>query len=508
MDAILTFDLGGSSLRAALFDTKATLLKMVSCPVNNARGMLEQAEADPEVWWMALGALASELLEDKICAQAKICGIAITGITRTQIFLDTAGKVLRPAITWRDGRATAQAKRLQEMIKSSESYRTLGDHSPLSAYHPLARLLWVKEHEPTIMKQTRWVLQPKDFFNFRLTNMAAGDLISSANFLDHKTLEPPKDLLRSLGIDPTILPPLFVPETRLGSVQKEAPAPFHRLAGVPVFVSSMDSWCCCLGIGANRPGYAYNVTGTSEVMGIITEQWCFAPGLVTLGWGDDLVQLGGPSQAGGDCLTWFVEGCSDLLEQNRLTIPKVLTRLAHKSPSFPPLFLPYLAGERAPLWNSEARGVFFGLERTHTWIDFVWAIMEGVAFANRHILDLAEEATQERAREVRITGGAAHLDLWCQIKADVMGRELVRTTQPEAGIFGAALVALQGLGIAPDRRKAQAELVQEEKRFFPQPLRQAWYERRYRIYRSLYPKLKESFQDLTSLRTELTVDPH
>ena len=284
-------------------------------------------------------------------------------------------------------------------------------------------------------------------------------------------------------------------------MRKDLPSPFHRLAGVPVVVGSMDGWCCTLGVGANRPGFAYDIAGTTEVVGMIARNATVVPGLVTLPWGDDLFQIGGPTQAGGDCLTWFTEafwcrqdgpgkGVADmvkLLEQGTCA-PSTM------------VFLPYLAGERTPIWDPEARGVFFGVNRRHTALDFLRAVMEGVAYAVRHILDLAAGGVSDPIQEVRIAGGGAHLDIWCQIKSDITGWDIVRTSQKEVGLFGAALLALQGLGIYTDRETLQAEFVREEKRFSPDTRHESRYAALYRIYRSLSADLGPRFHELAAVR--------
>jgi xylulokinase len=503
MEGVLTFDLGATSMRAGLFDTNACPMKVVSRPSHGEAMAGDRAESDPETWWNALCEIAQDLLDDPDAARVEIKGIVITGMTRTQIFLNAEGEVIRPAITWRDARAKAEAARLHEEISSDERGDVLIGHSPISPYHPIARLMWVGENEPEVMEDTRWVLQPKDYLNYRLTGVPAGDVISSANYLDITRSRVPERLFRRLALDPGVIPPLHSPEAMVGTVQRGLPSPFDGIAGAAVFTGSMDTWCCTVGIGANRQGLGYNIAGTSEVLGILTERPAFAPGLVTVPWGDGLFQIGGPSQTGGDCLAWFAEafaGSPDAGKQELAPLVRSLSKRP-RDPN-PPIFLPYLSGERTPLWDPDARGVFFGIDRSHHASDFLWAVLEGVAFANRHVLDLAEEAAGITIDEVRITGGGAQLDVWCQIKADVTGRDVVRTRQAEAGLFGAVLVALHGLGVYPNRKTVQARLVQEDKRFIPDAMRRPIYAGMYEIYRDLWGDLRRRFQALADVRNE------
>ncbi len=495
MTAVLAGDLGGSSLRLALVAGDGTVLVAASRTMEMAAPAGGRAEQDPDVWWLAFRRLAAQLLDHPKARAIAVGAICMAGVTRTQVFVDADGRVLRPAITWRDSRAVAEAAMVAEALRAAEPDAAAG-YGPVNAYHPLARLAWVAGHEPDVAVATRWVMQPKDFLNFRLTGSAAGDLYSSHHFLRPGSGEVAATVFQRLGLDAGVVPPLGPPEARIGCVSPGLPPPFDRLEGVPVFAGSMDSWCCALGIGANRDGAAYVVSGTSEVLGLITREPARAPGLVTLAWGDGLTHIGGPSQAGGDCLAWFADAFGAGGE-----IPSLVRRLAGepRDPE-PVIFVPFLTGERTPLWNPDARGVFFGLGRRHRAVDMMWSVIEGVAFANRHVLDLAEEAAGARAEEIRITGGAARLDVWCQVKADVTGRPVLSTVEKEAGVFGAALVALQGLGLHPDREALQEELVRDERRFTPDPDRAAFYDRLYPVYRRLVDDAGPAFAALADVR--------
>jgi xylulokinase len=495
METVLTFDIGGTSIRAGLFDRYAQVINQASRPSPPQWIKENAAEIPADDWWQAVCELTRVLFNEKESHTGDVKGICISGMTRSQIFLDRNGKPLRPAITWQDGRATAEAGRLKEVLQSLESGVTAGDSNPVNAYHPLVRLLWVKANEPEVYRLTQWVLQPKDYVNYKLTGIAAGDLISSHSIQKSDTL------FDRLDLDPRMIPLSVSPETVIGTVRKDLPAPFDRLAGVPVVAGSMDGWCCTLGIGANRPGVAYDIAGTTEVVGIITRNATPVPGLIILPWGDDLFQVGGPTQAGGDCLTWFNEVFLNRQDGSVEEVPDMIKMLEEDigAPSSM-VFLPYLAGERTPIWDPEARGVFFGVNRRHTALDFLRAVMEGVAFAMRHILDLAAAGVSDTVKEVRIAGGGANLDIWCRIKSDITGRDIVRTSQKEAGLFGAALLALQGLGFYTDRQTLQAELVQEEKRFSPDTRHESRYAALYKIYRSLSADLRARFHELAAVR--------
>ena len=504
---VLAFDIGGTSVRAGLFDGKGNLLFSAAGPSPEIVTEDNRSEIDPDLWWNKVLDLTEEIFDRSQSECSKIRGVVATSVTRTQIFLDADGRVLRPAVCWSDSRAESQALKLKE-IAAPKGKKDRGEGTAINAYHPLARILWVGEHEPHVLAKTRWVLQPKDYIHFKLTGNASGDRISSHHFFDPSTGRFETSRFHGLGVDPKIVPPLGAPHDRVGDVRPGLPHPFDKLSGVPVFAGSMDTWCCTLGIGANRPGFAYNITGTTEAVGVVGRRWGSAPGVLTVPWGDGLVQIGGPSQSGGDCIRWFVDAFSTSFDSNGASGDKGIDRILGEQSSesagrVPLLFLPYLTGERAPIWDPDARGVFFGVDRSHTAHDFLDAVLEGIAFSNRHMLELAENAAGLTTEEIRIAGGAARFDRLCRIKADVLGRTIVKTSEAEAGLFGAALLALKGLGIVEDLSEAQQTLVKEQRRFNPRPDRHAYYSGLYGIYRKLYSDVRLRFKELSAFRSNV-----
>ena len=495
MDLILACDLGGTSLKGALvtFEGRIKASQAVSFqpPAMDGRGF---SELEPEVWWTEFLGLTDRLLAAPEVLPDRVAGVCLCGLTRTQVFLDREGRSVRPAISWADGRAQDQARRIIALARNQgPASQTFG---PINAFHTLARLLWLKEEEPESFGRVEKVLEPKDFLNFRLTGLAAGDNISLARLLNVPKRAFCRELLAGLDLDPELIPPLLDPWEKLGRVGPGLPPPLDRLAGTTVFVGGMDAWCGCLGTGALKPGRAYNVSGTSEVLGLVVEKYRESRGLVSLPWGPGLFQIGGPSQAGADCLAWILEVLQG--GTSGRAVEEALEGLGSPPRDRQPvLFLPYLRGERAPLWEPEARGALVGLDRGHGRADFLWSVMEGVAMANRQVLESVTGGWTEAGDQVRISGGAAESDLWCQVKADVLARPVVRTEVREAGLLGAAMVALRGLGRFTGLDQAQENLVRVERVFSPNEGRAAFYDR-------LYPKWREAQQLLLPLTRHLT----
>lgn len=497
MECILAYDIGGSTFKGGLIDARNefSIIEIAhqDPPAPDHRGY---SESDPERWWQDLLGVTRALLERPEANQIKIVGIVVSGITRTQIFLDKNGKLIRPAINWADGRATTQAEKVAHARTQIGSQgKTFG---PVNVFHTLARLLWVKENEPDVFARLHIILEPKDYLNYRLTGEWGGDLISLSRILTLSQQNLPTDLLNLLDLPSHIMPSLRKPQAQLGIVRDSLEQPLHRLAGIPVFVGGMDAWCCSLGIGALKADCAYNISGTSEVFGIVTDAFREVPNLVTLPWGNRLYQIGGPSQAGADCMAWFIEAFGDRgLNSEPAMAMKKLPKV-DRQPE-PILFMPYLRGERVPLWDPDVRGLFLGINRRHSWGDFMWAVIEGVSFANRQILEIASAEGTQAVQEIRITGGAASSDLWCQIKADVLNLPVLRTRSKEAGLLGGAMLALVGLGECSSIDECQKQYVKIERKFQPRPERTA-------IYDQLYKRWIETQKHLLPLSRHLTQD--
>ncbi|MCC6197142.1 MAG: hypothetical protein IT518_22020 [Burkholderiales bacterium] len=422
---ILAVDVGAGSLRAGLVDARGRVRAAAAVALTVDEPRPGFAEIDPERWWRALAAASVRVLR-ALPRGGRVAGVCICGLTRTQVLLDAKGRPLGPAIAFRDARAAAIA-------------RELGD---VTAFDTKARLAWIERHQPARFARIAAVVEPREFLAGRLTGAR-----SEAQ----------------------------VPWARVGEVREGA------LTGVPVFAGAMDTWACAVGAGAVLPGQAYDVAGTSEAVGLLTSRPVEAAGLVAKAWTERAHQIGGPTQAGADCARW----CHDVFRV-RGPLATAVERVG-RGPlrSNAPIFLPYLAGERAPVWNSDVRGAFHGVGRASAPDDFLWSVLEGVAMAVRDILDHAQDGARTRATELRVAGGGARSEAWCRMKADVCGLPVVRSAEAETGLVGAAMAAVVGIGLVPGVAEAAAAMVSRVRRFEPRQARAQAFATRFAQYRQI-----------------------
>ena len=466
---VLCADLGAGSLRVGAITANGTVVATASTAIRTAEPEPGWSVIDPEVWWRALARTVGRTL-DQLPAGVRVQGLCLSGLTRSQVLLDRGGRPLAPALLFRDHRATDEAAEVARHLPTDNRA------DAITAFHPLARIAWFARRQPHLFERIGAVVEPKDFLNFRLTGVIAADSVTYSRF-DHlhaiERLQPDwLERCRSL-----LAPRRIAPWQMLGPLTNLQP-PFDRIKGIPVFAGAMDAWATAVGAGAIRAGQGYDIGGTSEVGGLITRVRTFAPGLVSLIWGEDVCQVGGPTQAGADCAVWChrtfrVRGAL------AAAIERAGTMLADDDR---PLFLPYLAGERAPLWRADVRGAFEGVLRGHGADDFLGSVMEGVAMAIHDIFAIALEGSREKLAEIRVAGGGAQSGAWCQMKADIMNVPAVRTSHRETGLIGAAIAGAVGLGWHPTLAAAADAMCPIERVFEPRSALGPYYARRAERY--------------------------
>jgi xylulokinase len=463
MSCVLAFDLGGTSLRGGLVDETGSIVVFMSVPSSAG----QSAEADPEVWWRDLSDLGDALAVAAPAAFAAVTAIAISAFTRTQVFLDTAGRPTHPALLWHDSRAEAVVEDLRSACPAGHP-----EAARLNAYHPAARLFWLARMVPEAFARTAHVVEPKDWLNFRLTGVLTGDSVSLAR-LAAAAAPVGRSILAAVGVPESLVPVLREPVSIMGRAVAGLPGALSGLAGCPVVAMANDTWAAVAGLGALQPGLAYNISGTTEVLGLVAGHPATAEGLLDVVWGPDLHQLGGPGQNGADTLAWVL----DLLGRRGDAGAALEALLAEPRSEAPVLFLPFLRGERVPFWDANLRGAFLGLNRQHRAVDLAFSVMEGIAFLNRIVLERAEAGAGLRARELRFGGGGAANATWCQIKADILDRPVVAPAVEEPGLLGAAVAARVACGEYPTLAAAQAALVRPGRRYVPDPNRRRHFDR-------------------------------
>jgi len=501
---LLGIDVGTSAVKAALVDPRGNLHAVghAEYPLHHIRPAW--VEQDPDDWWRGTCKAVKEALAKVPQGAERVLGLAVSCQAPTLLALDRSGTPLRPAMIWMDRRAEAETVRLAELMGADQIYRITGNRP--DALYLAARLLWLRNHEPEVLERTWQFVQVNGYINYRLTGRLTLDPSHAVllQMRDYHKEQWSETLCSACGVAPSQFPQVMAAHGVQGEVTRQAAEATGLRAGTPVMAGTVDSPAAALEVGVVEPGIAAEMTGTSTVVIIPNNRGLTEPALIALPHAlPGIHLLLGAMVASGGCLRWFrdqfgqpeVQAASggnadafDLLTQQAAGVP---------AGSGGVIFLPYMMGERSPLWHTNARGVFFGLSLATPKAALVRAILEGAAFALRHNMEVALRAGAE-VREVRSVGGCSRSDLWNQIKADVLGRPLLLPRTSVGSPFGAAVLAGMGAGIYPDVRKSLLEMVQLGKRFDPIPENHERYMQSYKVFRDIYEHLKGDFDHLAS----------
>jgi xylulokinase len=432
------------------------------------------AEQDPVQWWDATEAALGKL------GTSEIAGIGLSGQMHGLVVLDKKREVLRPAILWNDQRTASECAAIEDRVGLERLIELTGNRALTGFTAP--KLLWLQKHEPEIYARINHVLLPKDYVRFRLTGELAGDVSDASGTLlfDVEERQWSKEVLTALDLDPAWLPPVL----------ESAELSGHTDAGVPVAAGAGDQAAGAVGVGVDHPGIMSVALGTSGVVFAQLPGYRTDPGARLHVFCHALPQawhaMGVMLSAGGS-LRWL----RDLLDPN-LSYDALVEEAERWEPGTEGLtFLPYLAGERTPHADPDARGSFTGLSLRHDRSALVRAVMEGVAFGLRDSLDLLRSLGVE-ADVARVSGGGARSDLWLRIVASVLDVPLETTAVEEGAAFGAALLGGVAGGVYSSVDEAVGACVSVRGTIEPEGAWTEAYAEAHERFTALYPALRSA----------------
>jgi xylulokinase len=458
-----------------------------STPHGTRYGAGGAAEQEPAHWWAGVCRNTRALIEQTPDLPARLAAIGVGGQMLACLPVGADGEPLRPSMIHSDARAGREAA----LIDRDAVYRTSGNVA--DARSPLCKMLYLRAHEPDVYRRAARFLQAKDWIVGRMTgSFDSTDLSDAAHagWLDVRRLVPATDLLEALGLDPRKLPQVHRSTEVVGRLSAEAARQIGLRDGVPVVAGAGDGCCATAGAGVVRPGGTYCCLGTTAWVALAAEGPLIDPqarvfNLPSLdGEGCDVY---GTVQSAGRSVDWVM---ALLGEQGAGRLDALIASAPPGSGGL--VFLPYLEGERTPIWDANARGVFFGIGPAHGRAHFVRAVVEGVSFALRSALDVLRESAPVGA--MRLIGGGARSPAWQQMLADVWGLpvQVLSSAAQDATSLGAAIAAGVGVGIfssvADGCRAVAVECARR-----PDPALRATYNAAFELYLSLYPALKDVF---------------
>jgi gluconokinase len=504
---VIAVDIGTTSTKAGLFDAAGSVLAQHSVEYPLFTPVPGAAEQDPE---QILSAVVESIKQVGSGTEpTRIAGVSFSAAMHSMIAVDEAGQPLTRCITWADTRASAWAEKIKQNGGQAIYART---GTPIHAMSPLAKLCWLRDTQRGVFDAAARFISIKEYvFNRFFRRFVVDHSIASATGLfDISALTWDREALRVANITADRLSDPVPTTHRVEGLDPEIARRTGLDRSTPFIVGANDGVLANLGVNAIRPGAVAVTIGTSGAVRTVVKKpvtdpqgrlFCYvlAPGL----W-----VIGGPVNNGGMILRWLRDqlASSEVETARRLGIDAydVLTKIAERvSPgSDGLLFHPYLAGERAPLWNADARGSFFGLALHHRKEHMIRAVLEGVIFNLFAVLKILEESAG-KTEQVLATGGFARSRLWRQIMADIFNREIVVAKSHESSSLGAAVLGLYALD-AISSLEAVANMVELTERHEPDPACVKQYERLASVFLRVPDLLGKAYRDIAEYQRTMS----
>ena len=491
---LLGIDAGTSAVKVCAIARDGRIVAKAQRAVPVVTALPLWAEIDLERYWV----LVCEALREVTARAGPVSGVGLSTTCPTTIVLDRDNRPLRGGIVYLDGRADAV---LRDVIgPDATAYCTRTGNRASSSTCWAANLTWLQRNEPALWKKVRRVVMLNSFIGMRLTGKVAIEptQASYSGLMDVRASDAAwsEPLFRIWNVDRNLVPEIVPGHVRMGGVTREAAEATGLAPDTPLALGAADTAAAAFAVGLKGAGDAFESVGTSGVITFCLDEPSFEPSFLNRHH-----VLPGRWLAHGAMST--LGGAFGWLQGKVWPEVRSFAEFENLATGSIPganglVFLPYLAGERSPIWDAEASAAWVGLRLHHTRADMVRAVFEGGAFALRQIVDIAESQWSWRPSDLIGVGGGARSRLWAQVKADVLGLNYHMATLTDASAIGAALLGGVAAGTYASVEDPTLPGIRcDEHKIRPGPAeRRAVYDRRFDVYRSLYPALQRAMHQL------------
>ena len=498
-------DIGTSGTKSLLIDPDGNILAEASASYDVLMPKPMWTEQDPEDWWNATVKTIRAVVKKAKAKPADVKAIGLSGQMHGSVFLDKSGKVIRPALLWNDQRTVAECEEITERAGGREQLIRMVANPALTGF-TAPKILWLRNKEPKRFARLKNVLLPKDEIRRRLTGELATDVSDASGMLllDVRKRKWSKELLSKLELDPDLLGTVYESDEVTGNLRPEIAEKLGLTTDCVVVGGAGDCAAGAVGNGIVKKGILTASLGTSGVMFVHSDEpqidkqgrlhtFCHA---VNGKW-----HMMGVTLSAAGSLQWFVENvCVELATRRGADPYQTIISEALKVPpgSEGCLFAPYLAGERTPHADANARACFIGMTNAHNRGHLGRAVMEGVAMSLRESLEIIR-GLKVPVREMRLSGGGAKSNLWKQIFADVMDQAACTINAEQGPAFGVALLAGVGCGQFKNIEEACKATIEVVKKTPPKRPAVKAYNKLFPVYQSLYHSLKDTYDAIAEL---------
>ncbi len=488
MNKYIGIDLGTSSVKLLLTDSKGNILNVVSKEYDVMYPNPGWTEQDPRLWWLRTKEGIKELIKDIDGSTVK--GISFGGQMHGLVILDESDNVIRPCILWNDGRTNKETEYLNEVIGKENLSKYTGNIAFAGFTAP--KILWVKNNEPENFNRIKKIMLPKDYIQYLLTGTFATDYSDASGMLllDCKNKCYSKEMLDICFINESMLPKLYESYEVTGRVKSEIAQELGLSTVCIVTAGAGDNAAAAIGMGTIEDGYCNISLGTSGTIFVSSDKFSVDSknALHSFAHANSKWHLMGCILSAASDRSWWLE---DILDTKDYVQDEIDASNSFNENLF---FLPYLSGERSPHNDVNAKGAFIGLTHTTTKGEMSRAIMEGVAFALRDCLEVAKSNGVE-IKKTTICGGGARSKLWWQIITDTLNLEIELRENVQGPSFGGAILAMIGANEYPTLKDCLDTVSEKGTVSKINPEMAELYERKYQKFRKLYPILKDFYNE-------------
>lgn len=493
---LIGIDIGTSGTKSVMFDLEGNVIASSSSEYPLYQPQNGYAEQNPEDWWQA--ACITLKAVSQYATDGKIVGIGLSGQMHSLVILDKNNDVIRPAILWCDQRTAEECRDIEDIIGRDRLIEITAN--PALPGFTASKLVWIKKHEPENFEKTAHILLAKDYIRFKLTGEYATEVsdASGMQLLDIKKRIWSEEVCDKLGIDMIKLAKVYESPELTGRVTEEAALLTGLPNGLPVAGGGGDNAASAIGMSVYKEGSAFTTIGTSGVVFAPTNAPKIDPegrihtfcAAVPNTW-----HVMGVTQAAGLSLNWFRNNFMRDIKYS--DIDKECENIPIGSEGL--IYLPYLMGERTPILDSDARGVFFGLSAMHTEYHLARAVIEGVSYSLYSCLEILNE-TGVDVDNMALCGGGGKSAFWRQMISDVYGMNITMMSSGEGAALGAAILGGCAANVFSSVDEGCKRMTHKSDSTEYNAASHNAYLKAYCIYKSIYPAVKPLFSKLKNIR--------
>jgi gluconokinase len=508
---MIGIDIGTTSTKSVLFTEQGEVVTTSTQEYPLYTPAPDVAEQEPdEIMQAAIRSVRGVMSQSGISAK-QILFVSCSSAMHSVIAMDQHDHPLTRCITWADNRSAAWSSKLQENGVGHRIYLRTG--TPIHPMSPLTKLMWLRHDEPELFERTAKFISIKEYLFFRLFGQYIVDhsIASCTGLLNLEQLEWDQEALDIAGVTPNHLSKLVPTTYTIEGMHPEWAEKMALSPSTPFVIGASDGVLSNLGVNAIKPGVVAATIGTSGAIRTVVDRPVTDPKGRTFCYAltEKLWVVGGPVNNGGMLFRWVRDefAASEVETAKRLGINSydVLTKIAERVPAGSEglLFHPYLSGERAPLWNPDARGSFFGLTLHHKKEHMIRAVLEGVIF-NLYTVLLAMEEQIGQPTSIQATGGFARSPLWRQMMSDIFNQEVVVPESFESSCLGAVVLGLYATGRIKSL-DAVSSMVGTTHRHTPVKEDASLYQELLPIYIRISRKLEEEYADIAEFQRKMSM---